>query len=244
MPLNPLNATKKRQNVSIGVELLLPVRRRRFALACILVWLAAPGAAAEPECASIADDAERLACYDAKYGVTPAAEREPAVAAERAAAPDATTRRKVAAPAQDVVSEEGVREPAPSVDERDATAGASTPNDAGGDQGVAARPEGRTPTIEETAVVADAVTHPTPDATARPAATGVVANIRERWPDARRVFTLADGRRWVQTRAQRVAIDVGDRVTLKARRFGQHLMVGPNGATTRVQRLGSEPKRE
>ena len=243
MPPNRLNATKKRQNVSIGVELLLPVRWRPFALACALVWLVAPGAAAEPECASIADDAERLACYDAKYGVTPAAEREPAVAAERAAAPKAATGRKVAAPAQDVVSE-GVREPAPPVDERDATAGAITPSDAGGEQGVAARPEGRTPTIEETAVVADAVTHPTPEATARPAATGVVANVRERWPDARRVFTLADGRRWVQTRAQRVAIDVGDRVTLKARRFGQHLMVGPNGATTRVQRLGSEPKRE
>ena len=218
MPLNPLNATKKRRNVSIGIELFLPVRRHRFALACILVWLAAPGAAVEPECASIADDAARLACYDAKYGVTPAAEREPAVAAERAAAP--------------------------AVDERDATASASTPSDAGDDQGVAARPEGRTPTIEETAVVADAVTHSTPEATARPAATGVVANVRERWPDARRVFTLADGRRWVQTRAQRVAIDVGDRVTLKARRFGQHLMVGPNGATTRVRRLGSEPKRE
>lgn len=222
---------------------MLPVRWRPFALACALVWLVAPGAAAEPECASIADDAERLACYDAKYGVTPAAEREPAVAAERAAAPKAATGRKVAAPAQDVVSE-GVREPAPPVDERDATAGAITPSDAGGEQGVAARPEGRTPTIEETAVVADAVTHPTPEATARPAATGVVANVRERWPDARRVFTLADGRRWVQTRAQRVAIDVGDRVTLKARRFGQHLMVGPNGATTRVRRLGSEPKRE
>lgn len=229
--------------MSIGIELFLPVRRHRFALACVLAWLAAPGVAAEPECASIADDAERLACYDAKYGVTPAAEREPAVAAERAAAPKAATRRKVAVPTQDVVSE-GVREPAPAVDERDTTAGASTPSDAGGDQGVAARPEGRTPTVEETEAVADAVTHPTPKATARPAATGVVANVRERWPDARRVFTLADGRRWVQTRAQRVAIDVGDRVTLKARRFGQHLMVGPNGATTRVQRLGSEPKRE
>ena len=244
MPLNPLNATKKRRNVSIGIELFLPVRRHRFALACALVWLAAPGAAVEPECASIADDAARLACYDAKYGVIPAGERGPTVAAERAAAPDAATRRKVAAPAQDVVSEEGVREPAPPVDERAATASASTPSDAGDDQGVVPRPEGRTPTIEEAAVVADAVTHPTPEATARPAAAGVVANIRERWPDARRVFTLVDGRRWVQTRAQRVAIDVGDRVTLKARRFGQHLMVGPNGATTRVQRLGSEPKRE
>ena len=227
------NATKSGNDVSISVE-LFRVRRCRFALACALVWLAAPGVGAETECPTIADDAERLACYDAKYGVRrapPAVEQPPAVAAERTPAPEAAVETTVTAPAPEVV-----QEPPPVIDEQRTVTRAAASDEAGAVPG----PVSRAPSIAETGVVP----RPSQEATAPRSATGVVANVRERWPDARLVFTLQDGRRWVQTKAQRVAIGVGDRVTLKARRFGQHLMVGPGGATTRVQPLGGEAKRE
>ena len=235
------NATKSGDDVSISVELFRSRRRRRhFALACALVWLAAPGVGAETECPAIADDAERLACYDAKYGVRrapPAVEQPPAVAAERTPTP-AAAEPAVTASALDVVPDV-VREPPATIDEQGAVTGAATRTPATDEAGAAAGPVSRASSVAETR----AIPRPSQEAPAPRSGTGVVADVRERWPDARLVFTLADGRRWVQTKAQRVAIGVGDRVTLKARRFGQHLMVGPGGATTRVQPLGGEAKR-
>ena len=195
-------------------------RPAAVAFAGMLMLSAASGAGAEHACAAIADDMERLACYDREHGVErapPAIDAAPNV--ERAPAPRVTA--EAVAPASETAA--GVaKQEAPSVDSgvaRQETVPAA-------DSGVSRRGGVEAPTPSDASALADNA--------------GIIANVRERWPDGRRVFTLEGGEQWVQTQARRVFISAGDRVTLKQRRFGQFLLVAEGGATTRVRRLDDE----
>ena len=189
----------------------------------MLMLSAASGAGAEHACAAIADDMERLACYDREHGVErapPAIDAAPNV--ERAPASRVTA--EAVAPASETAAGVAKQEvpSAPSVDSgvaRQETVPAV-------DSGVSRRGGAEAPKPSDASASADKA--------------GIIANVRERWPDGRRVFTLEGGEQWVQTQARRVFISAGDRVTLKQRRFGQFLLVAEGGATTRVRRLDGE----
>ncbi len=197
-----------------------------MALACALA-LSAASDGAERICAVIADDMERLACYDREHGIerTPPAEAVPSVERERASAPTPDVRAEVVAPAP---------KPAANV------AGQEAPSAPAADSGVTRRDAAPPADVGAPRAGGDAVA-PKPRGGGEPADTaGIIAEVRDRWPDGRRVFTLEGGEQWVQTQARRVFIGAGDRVTLKQRRFGQFLMVAEGGATTRVRRLDGE----
>ena len=200
-------------------------RPAAVAFAGMLILSAASGAGAEHACTAIADDMERLACYDREHGVErarPAIDAAPNVERERAPAPRVTA--EAVAPASETAAGVAKQEApsAPSVDSgvaRQETVPAV-------DSGVSRRAGAEAPKPSDASASADKA--------------GIIANVRERWPDGRRVFTLEGDEQWVQTQARRVFISAGDRVTLKQRRFGQFLLVAEGGATTRVRRLDGE----
>ncbi len=201
-------------------------RPAALAFAFVLVLSATSGAGAEHACAAIADDMERLACYDREHGVErtpPAVDAVPNVEHERAPAPRVTA--EAVAPASETAASVAKQE-APSAPAADSAGVARQETVPAVDSGVSRRSGAEAPKPSAADASADTA--------------GIIANVRERWPDGRRVFTLEGGEQWVQTQARRVFINAGDRVTLKQRRFGQFLLVAEGGATTRVRRLDGE----
>lgn len=193
---------------------------RRSCLAACLCLCGVTGVAAaagDPKsCASINDDAARLACYDAAVGRSP----RPATAAP-AAAPAA-----VAKPVQRSATATATAPVAPAPAQAPAAAAAESAKDPVAEFG-----------LSDTAKAARDPAKAAQAAAAPQSVTAKVISVRWR-KYGEFVVTLDNGQVWEQTEPMPSAIvKVGDTVTIKKALFGSFTLVTAGRIGTKVRRL-------
>ena len=186
----------------------------------VLAALATDALAAETECRTIRDAAERLKCYDREFPVIDADE-DPAESAmvDRAVETrtETTARSRPAPPVRDSVP---VRRPA---EVRETVADAEPvvqPRETERQRRI--RLFGKRPERE-----------PDPDIDA---VTASVTAAEKTWPSGRWRYTLDNGQVWVQTRAKTTSVKVGDEVTVRKRSWTFYLL-SERGASFGVKRV-------
>ena len=196
----------------------IPNSRPAWAVLVLVGWMSGAHAAdgsSPQQCAAIADDPERLACYDRIFRAP--AGKVPAVtgAASTAAAATAT----VAPTAKAGAATAAATEVSPTA--AAASQAAATPQDDFGLTEAAKRarePEASREQLPESI-------------------SGTVAKVARR-PAGELVVTLENGQVWTQLQVDpRARVAAGDTVTIKKAALGSYLLVTANRYATRVRRV-------
>jgi hypothetical protein len=198
----------------------IPNSRPAWAVLVLVGWMSGAHAAdgsSPQQCAAIADDPERLACYDRIFRAP--AGKVPAVTGGASTAAGTTATTTVAPTAKAGAATAAATEVSPAA--AAASQAAATPQDDFGLTEAAKRarePEASREKLPESI-------------------SGTVAKVARR-PAGELVVTLGNGQVWTQLQVDpRARVAAGDIVTIKKAALGSYLLVTANRYATRVRRV-------